>query len=97
MNDDEATIHITLAVGCLEVVRYYEEKLKPKGTRARALNDLIDRSLKVCDLYRVEAWNMEKQAIASKVLDKIEALVKRSFTPPKLVGRDDKGRFTVLS
>lgn len=83
MSDDEATIHITLAVGCLEIVRYHENKHKPKGARARAVNDLIDRTLKVCDLYRVEAWDIKKQAVASTVLDKIEALVSRSFTPPK--------------
>ena len=79
MTDDEATIHITMGIGCLEVVKYYENKAKPTGARARALNDLIDRSMKVCDLYRLEAWGTEKQSKASEVLDEIEEMIKRKF------------------
>lgn len=96
MNDQEASIHIVLAVGCLETVRYYQTKVNPKSARARALSDLIDRSLKVCDMYRVHAWSQENQNKASNVLDRIEQMVKQKFDP-KLVERDSKGRFKKLA
>jgi hypothetical protein len=96
MSNNENTIMVTLAVGTLEIVKYHENKIAPKGPRARAVNDLIERSLKVCDLYRLEAWDKEQQAIASTVLDKIEAIVSAAFTPAKMVTRGTDGRFVAV-
>lgn len=92
MSDDCKTIHISLAIGHLEIVRYEENKLNKKSARARAVNDLIDRSLKVCDFYRMEAFSPEKLAIASKLLDEVEKMTNQRFAP-KLVDRDERGRF----
>lgn len=79
MNDDEAAIHAALAIGHLEIIRYYECKANPKGPRARAVRDLIDRSLKIVDLYRLEAFSAEKEAKASRVLDEVEKIVNANF------------------
>lgn len=79
MTNDAKTIHIALGIGMLEIVRYHEEKLKPKGARARSLGNLIDNANRVCDFYRVNAWPPEKLAKTSAVLDEIEALIKERF------------------
>ena len=96
MTDNEASIHVSLAIGCLETIRYDENKQNPKSARSRALNDLIDRSLKVCDMYRLHAWTQENQNKAAKVLDSIEVMVKQAFNP-QMVSRDEKGRFAKIS
>lgn len=93
MTDDTATIHISLGIGMLEIVRYYEGKKNPKSARSRALNNLIDNAQKVCDFYRVNAWPPHKLAKASDVLDEVEAVIKRRFKGRKLVTRGKDGLF----
>ena len=93
-SDDAKTIHISLAIGLLEIVRYDENHLNPKSARSSALNNLIDNAQRVCDFYRVNSWPPHKLSKASSVLDEIEALIKKRFEPPKTrVIRGEKGRF----
>lgn len=80
LSEDAKTIHISLAVGMLEIVRYDENKFKPMGARTRAINNLIDNSLKVCDFYRINSWPAHKLNKATNVLDDVESLVRQYFS-----------------
>jgi len=96
MTDDEKSIHVSLAVGHLDLVHYFEKKENPKGIRAREVGRVIDQSMRLIDLFRLFAWEGEKSAKASRFLDEVERLTAREFGVPKLVGRDERGRFVKL-
>ena len=75
MTDDEAALQISLAIGLLDIVMYHEQKTKPKGARASAVRNLIDNSLRVIDLYRINALPPVKLKLACEILDAVENTV----------------------
>jgi len=79
MTEDAKTIHISLAIGLLEIVRYEENRINHKSARAIAVGKLIDHSLKVVDYYRVNSWSGDKLSLASDTLDEVEKLITERF------------------
>jgi hypothetical protein len=92
MGDDEKAIYLSLAMGLIELVKADEEDTKPKGARAVALKNLYSNCDKIIDFYRLVEWDLDKQILAGKTLERIEKLVSGTWTP-KVVGRDERGRF----
>lgn len=79
LSEDAKTIHISLAIGLLEIVRYDENQINKKSARSTALAKIIDDNMKVVDQYRVNSWEDPKKAIASQVLDEVENLINAKF------------------
>jgi len=96
MSDDEKSMWLSIAMGCIEVVKSEEQGIKKKGSRVSVLNNLYENAGRSIDLYRLVEWPLPKLLIASAVLEKIELEIKQKFSP-KLVGRDSKGRFIALA
>jgi len=80
LSEDAKTIHISLAIGLLEIVRYDENQINKKSARSTALAKIIDDNMKLIDQYRVNSWEDPKKAIASQVLDEIEVLINSRFS-----------------
>ena len=97
MSDDEASMHISLAMGHIECVREFEATQGKKGSiRVTRLENLYENCGRVIDEYRLISWPLPKQNMAGFVLDRIQKLIRQSFAS-KLVGRDDKGRFVAVA
>ena len=92
MDDDSKALYICLAMGLIEMVLTDEVDTKPRGARATALKSLYDRCDKIIDYYRLVSWPLEKQLLAGTTLERIEKIIEGTWSP-KLVGRDEKGRF----
>lgn len=93
MTDDEKTMHVSIAIGALETVRFGEEQINPKSARATALKNIIDNAYRVVDMYRINSWEQEKLNIAARVLEKIEADITRAFSPKTVTRCPKTGRF----
>lgn len=92
MANDEKIMHVAVGIGALETVRWFEEQENEKSARSQSLKNLINNAERVINFYNMNGWNPEKMAIAARCFDRCEAQIKAAFNP-KLVDRDEKGRF----
>lgn len=75
MNDDQKAVYLALAVSALESICADEYDINPKSARYRAIDGLIERSLKAIDMYRMEAMKPDKLTRIGAIIDKLQVLL----------------------